>query len=307
MKWILLLLVTFQVHASDLDLATQALKQSSGRIIRVIYGPQFINIDNICSATLVGPSSIITASHCFYRNPDEQAQHPEKFYFDIDGVTSSRLSESLLKLSDKDENIRGANIVLAKNLLKKMPEILRPQIHPRYIASAETAYANQTSPEAEHDVATADLASALKVRPITLTEYIDGETVFIGGYPGKFLSGKQKVIECISGKFAKQYLIEKLESSDTRTAGRRKKSSSSQDNKNLKLANYEKYHQTAVLNTCNDTIVRGFSGGPQVVVRNQKVYLVAVTSQMFESMYGLAGDKILGAKVLNLQNFLAIQ
>lgn len=303
MRFITLMGILFIFGQAQASLSpSEILQKSSGRIIRVIETKDVITVDNICSATLIRLDTIVTASHCFYRNPDEISKYPEKLYFDIDGITSEGLSQKIDPLKNEKGEISLSNKNQVLSALKNMALITQTKIHKKYIQSAVAAYGSEVAPEAENDVAVGKLDRKLKTSFVKIAEYQDGETIYLAGHPGKHLAGKQKVVTCESGKPTYDYLVSKVDSTVERVSGKRKGKATPANNRAVKLANYKKFYETAILNLCEDTIVRGYSGGPQVVVRNNEVYIVGVTSQMFESMYGLAGDKVLGAKVLNLWN-----
>ncbi len=101
MKTIILLISLFSIVAlaNNYDIASATLRKSTGRIIRVQHGPNFLKVDNICSGILAEKMAIITATHCFYRAPHEISPYPESYYFDIDGVTSEGFGVTINSLN----------------------------------------------------------------------------------------------------------------------------------------------------------------------------------------------------------------
>ncbi len=124
----------------------------------------------------------------------------------------------------------------------------------------------------------------------------------MAGQGGMYLEGKINVIRCIAGLPAYDFMVETVGASTGRIPRSSKSKMKIIDTTSFKLARYKRFYETAIIEYCDESIVRGYSGGPHTVVRNGKVLLVGVTSQMFEGEMGLAGRKIAGARVEKLNS-----
>ena len=299
---------TFAISSDDLTIASEKLRKTSGRIIRVTYKVGYIEITNVCSATLIDNNKIITAAHCFYTTPTEKESgifdevlsyikgsdeySREVFHFDIDGITSQDLFQNISKISDVDKKIKGKNKVYAKLLIRKMPKISKVKLHPNYIESANKTANTPEAPEPAHDVAVGHLDRKLNVGFLKVSDYRDEDTVFLAGHPGMSLHIPLNVIPCTAGTAAYQELVTKVDFSTERTGGKNNSKASNDEDKNRKLTRYRHFYETAIIEVCNEIIVRGYSGGPHVVVRDNEVYIVGITSQLFESYMGISGNKV---------------
>jgi hypothetical protein len=289
--------ISIAALANDYEVASNALLKSTGRIILVQHGPDFLKVDNICSGILADKNKIITASHCFYRAPHEVSPYPETYFFDIDGVTSRDLGVAINSLKNSESKILGNKIKTAKNILDSIPKITKVHLHPEYIRSAKSVEGTGNAPAPQHDVAEAFLSRSINTSTIEISEYIDGEKIYLAGQGGMFLEGKINVIQCIAGLPAYNYMVKTVGESAGRVPRSRKSRIKVADTTEFQLARYKNFYETAILEYCEESIVRGYSGGPHAVVRNGEVFLVGVTSQMFESEMGLSGRKIAGAKI----------
>lgn len=237
----------------------------------------------------------------------------ENTYFDIDGVTSHNLHAQIQNLLDDAGFIRGKNIKLANDLLKNIPQIQSAKLHPVYLKHMpieidrnqmgfgyelplEYEYLNYKIESVAYDVATAQLSQKINAPIVSIGNYQDGENVYIAGYGGGVLESSLEVYECVTGELALESILYAAETllsefkivlnnlshttgSDSINAEslyqHKKKSLESA----ITLAKDLKNKKQGILSECPGAMMtQGFSGGPQFVIKNNKVLIVGITS-----------------------------
>lgn len=172
-----------------------------------------------------------------------------------------------------------------------------------------------------YDLATASLTKKINSPPLKTIEYIPGEEIFTAGIAGGDLTAEQTVTKCTTGQRVLQYVISEsqklmslmeIQINNFKAADKSKipeweytlremeldKKLVQHSMKNAIATNNE-----GILSQCHDSILQGYSGGPQFVVRNNEVYIAGITS-LTVKIKNTQGKYVSGARasLLNLKN-----
>lgn len=304
--------ITWAVSA--MEQSPSLIQKSTGRIIFVTQEGDYLHITNNCSATLIAPNRILTAGHCFEMRSLLKTQTPSntKMFFDIDGVTSKNLSQSIRSYMDENSPlINGRNKRRAQKILNRLPEITSYKLHPTYSQNMpvmldeyrlktlseptlETELQNYKIEAVQYDLAIATLSREVLTTPVSIASYQEGEDIYISGYPGGPLDGTLETYKCITGELALDGALyaADVEHMDIKTVLNNLRVSTSAEAQMIQkelerketLLNAAKdllksSVSSAILAECpNGKIIKGFSGGPHFVLRNNQPYLVGVSS-----------------------------
>jgi hypothetical protein len=280
-------------------LAVQEKLQSvTGRIIQVMRGKDFTAVLNVCSAILINENTIVSAAHCFKREPSlpntdisdleklQIASH--EFYFDIPGVTTKNLDFAIASISPKDSvKIFKEKENALNAILSDLPKIGEPQILKAYeenIPNQLTSYrpphkSKETGEKGPivnywgniYDTSVAILDRKITTTPISIGELNkDNDTIYVSGYYGGNLAESLRVFKCNRNRSVIDKLLPLTELD--------------------KFANLLKNSKQLIVSYCNGEILPGQSGGPQVQLKDGNIVLVGVTSAtlIYQDAYAIS-------------------
>ncbi len=219
-----------------------AIKHSTGRIITVERVAGMIAALSTCSATLVEPEIILTASHCLELNEvmllrdritniitKLMLDYESEKYFDIPGLTSNISSQDLASISTAVIGTEVSRRLEA--YLSQLPKIEHYTISPyteqnpfksynNYIPRTEAHLIAQSAMIAENlkstkavenDFGYARLSKRIpKSKPLKISAYTNHQSVFIAGFDGSALGSPLKVQVCKAHTAAMEIIFENL-------------------------------------------------------------------------------------------------
>jgi hypothetical protein len=323
----LLTIFSFQANAQLFDdelvdtetLAVREKLQSvTGRILHVVRAKDYTLITNICTATLIGEDTVVTAAHCFKTkelrtklDSIKQAAYElttiQDFYFDIPEVTSNQLDVQISNLKiDKYFKVPKESKSKLNQILSQLPKLKDIQISQDYLKNLPVVFStykprNEKQREyldnflknysinyqkSVNDMAVAKLTKKLPASDITIAELDpDNENIYTSGYNGGDLSQHLRVFKCNNDRSVIDDLLPQID-----------------------LDSFVKLLQSSneiLLSKCHEEIVEGLSGGPQIQYKNGKISLVGITSSTIGVATGPMDDlydHVIAARAYDLKN-----
>lgn len=270
-------------------LAEELLKKVTGRIIQVGKNKNYIAISNVCSATLISESTIVSAGHCFKRNTSLQKYVDKEdivfylensdFYFDIPGITSTQLAEDISELVGEDDHkVLPENQGRLNDVLSKLPKVKNIRFPKEYKKNLPIEIGNIKPKNDKEkkiildliennkwnlvinasDLSVAQLDKKVPTSGVAIESLQNSDVIYVAGFYGGDLSDTMKIFKCTQGRTAYTELLAQAEFDS--------------------FINLLNFSDRLIVSTCDGEVLTGISGGPQIQFKNGKIALVGVSS-----------------------------